>query len=477
MGLHVRLTVHFITGRYHGAEWPPSPARLFQALVAGARTGKAAVEWNQRWESALVWIEGLQPPSIEARPKTDGTGYRLFVPNNSLDGLVSTKTAKEVAPKILAERSLGEADVIYRWEVPDEEWVAGHVTALDELCARLRTLGWGVDFAAACARIERDPKTNPGMDRFTPDESGTGRLRVPIAGTLVDLEQSHQRFLGRISIRGINPYTRATRFREARYRGGFGPQRRRWIGFQLEPLSETRFGKDWEQVQTVAAWLRHGAGVALAQEELEQSWIDSYVLGHTGPDEMGRRLSFVPLPSIGHQHSDGKVRRALITEPAGVSAADREALDLLALKLSGFTLTAEGGVARAVIVRLERGDWVTRMYTRRASRWETVTPVILHGHNASRGRISVSKTERLLWQAFDEAGIPSDLITDLSFQSAPFWPGSKAAAAIRVPRHLEGWPRLHVQVRFREAVEGPVIAGIGRHYGIGLFAAREVSSD
>ena len=35
------LSVHFHEGRYHGRpEWPPSPARLFQALVAGAASGK-----------------------------------------------------------------------------------------------------------------------------------------------------------------------------------------------------------------------------------------------------------------------------------------------------------------------------------------------------------------------------------------------------------------------------------------------------
>ena len=130
-----------------------------------------------------------------------------------------------------------------------------------------------------------------------------------------------------------------------------------------------------------------------------------------------------------------------------------------------------------MLVPLERGDWVTRLYTLRTTRWETVTPVVLHGHNASRGRISVAKTERLLHQAFEAAGIPARIIAELAFQPAPYWPGCKAAAAIRVPQHLEGWPRLHVQVRFREAVEGPIIAGIGRHYGIGLFGGRQASGD
>lgn len=32
------ISVTFLTGRYHGEEWPPSPARLFQALVAAVMT-------------------------------------------------------------------------------------------------------------------------------------------------------------------------------------------------------------------------------------------------------------------------------------------------------------------------------------------------------------------------------------------------------------------------------------------------------
>src|ERR1039458_8565313 len=32
---HLHLVVRFLTDRYHGSDWPPSPARLYQALVAG----------------------------------------------------------------------------------------------------------------------------------------------------------------------------------------------------------------------------------------------------------------------------------------------------------------------------------------------------------------------------------------------------------------------------------------------------------
>jgi CRISPR-associated protein Csb2 len=69
------------------------------------------------------------------------------------------------------------------------------------------------------------------------------------------------------------------------------------------------------------------------------------------------------------------------------------------------------------------------------------------------------------------AGFQEEQIDGLAFQSGPFWPGSKHSAAMPVPAHLNGYPRLHVEVRFVDGIVGPVVAGIGRHYGIGLFAA------
>jgi CRISPR-associated protein Csb2 len=104
-----------------------------------------------------------------------------------------------------------------------------------------------------------------------------------------------------------------------------------------------------------------------------------------------------------------------------------------------------------------------------------VTPVILHGFNATRGVVSGGKTERLLLRAFEMAGRSQEQIETMAFQAAPLWQGAEAAKGIRVPKHLDGYPRYHVEVKFRGVAEGPMLAGIGRHYGIGVFAAAEES--
>jgi CRISPR-associated protein Csb2 len=159
----------------------------------------------------------------------------------------------------------------------------------------------------------------------------------------------------------------------------------------------------------------------------------------------------------------------MLVEPA---TADGLIVDRLAAKLAGAVLTDSGGNAACTLGPLP-DERVVDFYTRQAQVWRSVTPVILHGFNATRGQISLTKTDNLLARAFEMAGHAPETIESIAFQQAPLWPGTGAAGEMRAPQHLSKYPRYHVEVRFRSPVPGPVLAGIGRHYGIGLFAAVE----
>jgi CRISPR-associated protein Csb2 len=157
----------------------------------------------------------------------------------------------------------------------------------------------------------------------------------------------------------------------------------------------------------------------------------------------------------------------MLVEP---SAADGTVVDRLAVKLAGAVLTDSGGNPACTLGPLP-DDRVMDFYTGPARVWRSVTPVVLHGFNAVRGRISLTKTENLLVRAFEMAGFAPETIERVAFQPAPLWPGVGAAREMRVPQHLLNYPRYHVEIEFRNPVTGPVLAGVGRHYGIGLFAA------
>src|SRR6058998_2029485 len=90
MSDYLCISIRFLDGAFHGradqgeSEWPPSPLRVFQAIVAAS-----AAHWNERRSvrhaaSALRWFEQLTFPTIitPQRKRVMARGYRLYVPDN-----------------------------------------------------------------------------------------------------------------------------------------------------------------------------------------------------------------------------------------------------------------------------------------------------------------------------------------------------------------------------------------------------------
>jgi CRISPR-associated protein Csb2 len=475
------IAVTFPNGRYHGLEWPPSPARLFQALLAGAMTGR----YREKWEEArpiLEWLERQPAPVIVAGVAHRAEAYRLAVPNNDLDvagrqwqkgkpyDASLLRTLKTVRPHEMRGEE-GAPHVRYLWAVEDttQDWVS----RLRALADCLHTLGWGIDMAYANTALlqESELRQLPG-ERWLPGGATGEARKVPLEGSLDDLRAVYERFKNRISASGVDPNTRPTVYGVQSYRRE-GQGVRPWAGFSLLKRDGSgALAYDGRDTMVVAAWLRHGCAAALAEEGESEDWINRYVHGHDPDGVPGQRMSFVPLPTIakGHPHTDGRIRRALVTEPV---ESQGTAVDLLRIKLAGEVITGDGGMGGCQLTRSEGQDSVWELYLRMSRVWRTVTPMVLHGHNSLRGKLSIHKTERLLLEALENSGYPARVVETVTFQPAPLWRGTQAAREIRVPEHLERWPRYHVEVRFRESIGGPVLAGIGRHCGIGVFAAWE----
>jgi CRISPR-associated protein Csb2 len=202
---HLCITVRWLDDRYHGLlnrdgppEWPPSPFRLFQALVAGAaRHGKLDSEIGR----SLAWLEKLGPPLILAPKARSGQVVQRFVPNNDGDAKPDRQmrlTGKTTRPTLIH----GEPEVHYLWQIdaasPDAHTVVQ--------AARLITcLGWGIDMAYGDGRILEDKEVGQLQGvRWFP-KPGTmredGLLRVPKGDSMTDLQSAHQSALNRIARR------------------------------------------------------------------------------------------------------------------------------------------------------------------------------------------------------------------------------------------------------------------------------------
>ncbi len=512
------LTVRFLQPYSHGRgasgdpEWPPSPLRAFQALVAAAAARSNERVRLEHAAPALHWLECQQTPSIVAAPGAPSdVKYRLYVPDNVADKVAKSwsrggegsiadyRTEKDVRPTHL----MGEA-VHYLFPLTEEG--CPHLDVLAAAARSITHLGWGVDMVAGNATLitEEEAAKLPG-ERWRPTEGDSAEgLRVPIDGTLNDLATKHAAFLHRLSDDGFKPVPPLSAYRVAGYRRDADPSPRPFAAFQLlTPDADRKWGRDARRTMEVAGMVRHATRLAAEAVQRPQPWIDTFVLGHGSGknqqavgEEGAKRFAYVPLPTIRPPDVVGLINRVLIVEPPGGTGADAAWARRM---LSGRELLENQHHAPVAVLSLAPAtDWVVRQYTGGkdgSAVWSTVTPVVLPGYDDPdhlRRRLKGStdggakrrlherldaRVEGLLRKAIVQAGFSPTLAgcAELSWRLVGFRPGLDLATRYASPDHLRGKPRYHVRIRWRDAaggpvhVRGPVVVGAGRYCGLGLF--------
>lgn len=474
MPSYLSIHVHFLAGHYHGVEWPPSPMRLLQAIVAGgARAGTIGSA-----EATLTWLERQNPPRIHAPPTRSGTAFTAYVPRNSDDLTVLShykgvplyevqakrRTRYDAQPTV--RRWVAEP-VVYEWEVEDE-LEARRVGALSQ---DLVCLGRAEDLAFARFEIAGQARASSSSTwRPAVPTPGAQRnlLRIPTHNSFASLVARERARRARNESREyVDPFIV---YDEQGYECGTDSARRPILFYELR--SATGEPLDWRHPDgvSVAAMLRHALRTRVPPELL------GYAMGHIEAGDRDDRLSWVPLPSIEHLRSDGLIRRAMILGPTGEphdSSRFREVRHALAHSPLLHRDSPIGALSEA-----EPGAGLRR-YLASGTTWHTVTPLVTHGKTtrggAARGKFSARKAEKLILHALSAAGLPR--VAALRFQTAPFERACRAAGEYRVPAHLAGLSRFHVAVTFAESVVGPVLAGTGRHYGFGLFCREREPSE
>src|ERR1017187_3096429 len=108
-------------------DWPPSPARLHQALMAAALTGLPPGNEQSLAGSALEalrWLEQQPPPNIVVSALSEdpeaAARFRLAIPQNNPAKNDLTKTSILLAPTLRRRavgRSSGPLKVDYVWRL------------------------------------------------------------------------------------------------------------------------------------------------------------------------------------------------------------------------------------------------------------------------------------------------------------------------------------------------------------------------
>jgi CRISPR-associated protein Csb2 len=506
------LSVHFHDGRYHGRpEWPPSPARLFQALLAGAASGKTLSNEDR---AALAWLEQREPPVIAAPAKRDGGGFISYVPNNDLDSVgrdphrvAEIRVGKLIKPSLFDTR----IGLLYGWTFDDGQ---EHARRLCEVAKRLYQLGRGVDMAwGQCEIIDADEiearLAAHGGGIFRPGAGDGGIvLPSPQKGSLASLERRFDEIGSRFrTVRSgrqtqqIHSQASKPRFAPVVYGGS--PQR---FLFDLRKLTDKEAFGVWPLVRAVelVERIRDLATTALKDRRPDAAiTVDRVFVGRNAKEaDKAARIHIVPLPSIGSVHVVPAIRRVLIEVPPNcpLSGADIEGA-CSGLLVSEQVDSETGEVVETRLLPAEDRD-VLRNYgvhVRNGHRvWRSVTPVVLP-ETAARRRIdpqrlrleiaasratgtslkeAKSGAERVaeerravaaIAQALRHAGMTAHPEA-IRVQREPFTGRGARAEEFAAGTRFAKERLWHVEITFAELLRGPLLIGDGRYLGLGLMA-------
>lgn len=508
MSRHLLLSFRFLAPWFHGRgdeaepEWPPSPLRAFQALVAAAARAGTLAEVRP----ALSWIEAQPPPLVVAPEATVSTaGYRLSVPHNAMDvvgrqwvrGAEGNAAEHRAMKNVRPHRLPDDAVVHFAWPLVD----GGNEPAAARLIATSRqvvALGWGIDLVAGDGAVIEggrlaELRSSP-MKTWEPRSDGTCLLRTPVSGTLGDLERRHEAFLARTSLAEptLRPPPALSAFAMTQYGRTDEAPRRPVAAFTLMHPTADRM-RAFElatRSMAVSGMVRHAVRLTTENAGWSEERVRTTVLGHG--ENSAPRLLLVPIPSIEPRTRGGatvtEVRRVL------VFSTDERSPEIawLARALGGAELVDEkSGKPLAVLATASRGDRGFSRFLAEATTWATVTPVVLPGLDDPGGirarlrqRPSAAdqrsllarlgrRREGLVRKALRHAGFTDELVFEaqIEFRETGFLAGVDRAARFAVPKHLTGFPRLHVRITWPRPVGGPLCIGRGRFSGLGLFAS------
>ncbi len=491
----ILLSVRFHDGRYHGehgrgiGEWPPAPARLFQALVAGAATG---AELSDKDKAALEWLETLNAPLIAAPAVRQVQSHSNFVPNNDLDKfggdprkINKIRTPKTIRPHIFDAK----IPLIFIWTFNGGGSAENNARTVCQIAERLYQLGRGVDMAWAWADLLDADAIETRLARHggvvhRPSEGGTGKeLLCPRKGSLKGLKERHDANSTRFTYikEGKKVQQRFSQPPKPRFATVAYDTPAQHFLFELRAAHDESFvpRSSTQATKLVMALRDKAAGRLKDTLPGEAGKIDRVLIGREATEaDKAARVRIVPLPSIGHSHADHAIRRVLVEVPPNCPLR----ADDMAWAFSGLEEIdpATGEILWNIVRTEERGmlghygDGEQNDFRV----WRTITPAALPAMRTDRGTARAKrvagepKAAHAVMQALRHAGVAAPA-ESIRVQREPFDSNGTRAEEFAMPERFAARGLHHVEIVFVEAVRGPLVIGNGRYLGLGLMAPRK----
>lgn len=457
-------------------DWPPQPDRIFSALVAAW----AASGGDEGGKRALEWLEGQEPPRIDASAHTPRTAPVVFVPPND-PRVDRAKTATQVLPASRRRQprlfpATRPHDPVVRLCWDDVEVDDATLEALQELARNVAYVG----HSSSLTRCRFELTAEPPAARHA---FQTPRRSV-YQGRLAELVREFEA--------GRRPHPGApVRALVAAVEDPRGVFADRWlllehIDGRIPDLRAAAIVSKTIRDTIMSGYMRIGSG----------DDIPEVVSGHA-PDRRPSRdphMAIVPLPFVGFPHADGHVmgfavippRESRILEDRTFLAALREVAPIdesrgrrMMSVTSGVGTPSDRAFSIGVSPAFEPPAGLRsldpELYTRVSRRFATLTPIVLDRFLKRKGEAREEEIRELIAGACRNIGLPEPelVIADKhsALEGAPSaYPSSGEPEWMRwrLPGTLASRQLVHAVIRFPVAVRGPVILGAGRFLGMGL---------
>lgn len=433
------------------SEWPPHPARAFSALRSVAEPHELNV---------LRRLEQLPPPTIHAARSANASRRSSYVVTNAREAKGGHQIYPGRTNGRMARVSAFPADprVRYVW-FPEQPVSPDVVKQLDELARRVPYLGRSSSPAIMAFRSVETVALLPELDALEPTSHDQADLylRAPYPGYVDELNALHDmnQPAWQASSTARQPYRWAT--------GEEAPAPPATARSPYEDLVILRFTDVRPEGALVGRFTAALRSKVMSQTE---NPLPPALHGH-GIDGQPH-VAYLGLPFVGAEHADGRLLGLAVAIPGmsvderrrilrGLLGPDPELLvDLGVPSLGSFTLR------HAPHDPLPHGATAER-WTKPARTWVSATPLVLDRYPKKKHELS-----DVVAQTIANSGLPTPASVQVSKQ--PLTPGGVRLAPQQLPKRARGRLYCHARVTFDRPVAGPVLAGAGRYFGVGLFA-------
>lgn len=498
----------FPLGVYHGvlpggrgAEWVPSPVRLIGALLAAAHEVPSSDTDADR--TVLAQLCAAPPPTIYA-PRSvpcsemgsnaqqavvaELRGASRWAPRNPTSSELKGLSVRDFGgPRAEVDKSgvaIGEIPIFVAWS--DLEVTNEDLCRLQRLASDTAWLGTSrtpvtIDVSDSL------PHEGPALPRWSPlpfeSELSDAEVRVPTANLISQFDAA---FTRRTSAKG-----------RVEGSGHQAPATTGWPApYSIDDILDERVvdPAHWGRFTIVAIddasdVTPKVAATYLVARAFRAALLDAFA-EHGSPDDApailhghgdAPHMAIVPLPVVGGRHASGALRGFGLIFPHQSRCADvDDATRNVGTALQQFFPGAE--MRRAIripgmgAIRIRPLDsrkdrlWTlsSARYTGPAKAWTTVTPVV---HSRWQKGRDQSALERQVVADCGHVGLPEPTRIEVLRSPGALGGAGRLLPTNRLPlewrRSIQG-PTSHLRIEFPTPVQGPVLLGRARHFGVGL---------